>query len=233
MLARRAKLRVLQLERSVRISTLSNATDVTRLTESALRKDRNTRPLRTAKLLVHAFCLVVLTSLLLCRSAVGNEPKRVRVVVCSNEPALKRETFASELQSYLAFAEVEVSDLCLVPSNAEAFLARFVVSPNGGIRLQLETVHAPPRIRSLPWLEVGPPLGQTLRRAQVPMFAILLEAMLLEFERIQLLHAPPLPAATAIPGARAATPAIQSVPPEVPAPPDNPAASTPRTTPSL
>lgn len=177
--------------------------------------DRGIRSRASGKLLAQALCCITFTSLLLCRFAAGGEPKRARVVVCSNEPALSREAFASQLQGYLEFADVDVSDRCLVPAEAEAFLARFVAAPDRSMRLQVETVHAPPRIRSLPWLEAGSPIGQTLRRGNVPAFALLLEAMLLEFDSIQLLRAPPLPAASVAPEGRTATPPVPAETPAV------------------
>lgn len=136
--------------------------------------------------------LLIVCFALACLGA-GGEANRVRVILCSDEPAHTLKSFSSSIGGYLTFAEVEVRATCPVPDEAGGFVARFVGGSGESRRLLVETQGTHARTRELGWVQSGLPLESTMSGSQVPALALILEGLLLEFESVQLMHAPGLP----------------------------------------
>ncbi|HMA96222.1 MAG TPA: hypothetical protein VKP30_26225 [Polyangiaceae bacterium] len=125
-------------------------------------------------------------------TAAASEAHPAPVILCSDEPEATRDALASELERYLTFANLDVRATCPDVSEGGAFLARFTTIRAGTIRLDVEKWAAPTRTRVLPWVKGPSPIAETLRHSRVPALALVLEAMLLEFEEPNLLHTPVL-----------------------------------------
>lgn len=149
--------------------------------------------------------------------AAAGETHTARVILCSDEPEPTRDALAMELERYLTFASLAVRATCPDVHEGGAFLARFTTTQAGTVRLDVDRAATPSRTRVLPWIRGVGPIAETLRQSQVPALALVLEAMLLEFEEPIVLHTPVLPGD---PVSEVATPndasAEKSTQPEVP-----------------